>query len=434
MTENFEYKGYWYLPSDPDNKIAGILTYIPNESIKLELIGTFEKTASPIIAFTNSKRIDIIWGITSDAQKISLIDCFPGGGSYNFSCSFPIIKYSIQYCLVGAYIENFNDELFNRSNIIMPELTMWCYPAAVESIYGFNEKEEVNKISVSFSMDDIEAPIISLDINNLTTLKLNQDVHFGTSYFHLNPSFIQSTFLQIEKKQKSSISDFLTDIHLFEDFLSLASLSTINVNSILLFDETNYQELPNKDKIFHPVELFYVQARVDTVRTKDYDFLISYSQIQDIFPNIIRKWFTDTTEIKPIRAHLIESVKNKNNFDSTDFLIVIQAIEGFCTRFRKEQTLTLELQNLLKEFEVIDKVKQLEINIKSVVDSRHYYSHFMNKSKKPNTLDGLELYRLTKKLRIILICCLLNFIGIENKKINELLNKSNNDKLQSKSL
>jgi len=155
LTQNFEYKGYRFLPSAPENKIAGILTYIPNESIKLELIGTLEKAELPIIAFTNSTRIDIIWGITSDAKKISLIDCFPGGGSYNFSCSFPIIKYSIQYCLIGTYIENFQDKLFNWSDVTMPELNTWCNPTALKSIFSFNEINEVNKISVSFSENDI---------------------------------------------------------------------------------------------------------------------------------------------------------------------------------------------------------------------------------------------------------------------------------------
>ena len=431
MIENFEYKGYWYLPSDPDNEIAGILTYIPNESIELELIGTFEKSAPKIIGFTNGTSINIVWGMTSDAHKISLINCTPDEGSYNFSCSFPITKYTIQYCLVGVHIENFKDKIFSWSNIIISELTTWCYTAALETIYGFNEEGKVNKISVSVNTDDIKKPISSLDINNITTLKIKKDVQFDGTKFLLNPSFKQSTFLQIEKKNKSSISDFLSDIYLFEDFLSLASLSTINVAGIFLYDETNYQELDNKEKIFHPIELLYVQRGVETVKTKECDFLISYSQIQDIFSKIIKKWYSDTSEIKPIRAHLIKSVKNKNIFDSTDFLIVIQAIEGYCIRFRKEKTLAIELEDLLNEFKDIDKVNQLEINIKSVVDSRHYYSHFMNKSKKPHTLDGLELYLLTKKLRILLICCLLNFIGIENKKINELLNKSNNDKLQS---
>lgn len=431
MTEKFEYKGYWYLPSDPDNAIAGILTYIPSESIKLELIGTFEKSTIGIITFSERKSIDIILGITSDAHKISLINCHPGGGSYNFSCSFPITKFSIQYCLDGIHIEDFKNKKFCWSNIIIPELTTWCYPAALESVYGFSEKDKVNKISVSVNTDKVKIPIISVDINNLTILNLKKDVHYNGSEYHLNPTFKQSTFLQIQKRNKSSISDFLSDINLFERFMSLASLSTIKVANISLYDEDNYQELDNKDKIFHPIELFYVQRDVEKEKTKEFDFLISYSQIEDIFPEIIKKWYSDTSEITPIRAHLIQSVKSKTVFDSTDFLIVIQAIDGFCIRFREEQkTLAKKLEIILDEFKDIDKIKQSKIDIKAAVDSRHYYSHFMNKSKRPNTLDGLELYNLTKKLRILLICCLLNFIGIENKRINELLNKSNNSKLQ----
>ena len=141
MTEKFEYKGYWYLPSDPDNAIAGILTYIPNESIKLELIGTFEKSTIGIISFSDRTSIDIILGITSDAHKISLINCHPGGGSYNFNCSFPITKFSVQYCLDGIHIGDFKDKRFSWGNITIPELTTWCYPAALESVYGFSEKD-----------------------------------------------------------------------------------------------------------------------------------------------------------------------------------------------------------------------------------------------------------------------------------------------------
>jgi len=436
MKENFEYKGYWYLPSDPDNKIAGILTYIPNESIQLELFGTFENE------FLTFSYRDIILGITSDAHKISLINCYPYG-SYNFSCPFPITKFSIQYCLDGVYIENFKDKRFSWSDITIPELTTWCYPAALDFVYGFSEKDKKNKISVSVNTDEVKNPIVSIDVNNLTTLNLKKDAHFNGSERFLNPTFKQSTFLQIRKQNKSSILDFLSDINLFEEFMSLASLSTINVAHILLYDEDNYQELDNKNKIYHPIELFYVQRNVEKVKTKEFDFLFSYSQIEDIFPEFIRKWYSDNSEITPIRAHLIQSVKSKTIFDSTDFLIVIQAIDGFCIRFREERIrfrfnlkkndkikLIEELKFILEEFGDIDKIKQSKINIKAAVDSRHYYSHFMNKSKKPNTLDGLELYDLTKKLRILLICCLLNFIGIENIRINELLNKSNNSKLQ----
>ena len=185
MIEKFEYKGYWYLPSDPDNAIAGILTYIPSESIKLELIGTFEKSTIGIITFSERKSTDIIWGITSDAHEITLINCQPVGCSYNFSCSFPITKFSIQYCLDGIHIDNFKDKRFSWSNIIIPELTIWCHPAALEPIYGFNEKDKLNKISVSVNTDETNNPIISVDLNNSTTLIKHLVILIISNKYHI---------------------------------------------------------------------------------------------------------------------------------------------------------------------------------------------------------------------------------------------------------
>lgn len=430
MREKFEYKGYWYLPSDPDNKVAGILTYIPYECIRLDLFGTFEESA--IDFFTSSKAgKDIIWGITSDAHEITLINCSSGGGSYNFSCPFPITKYSVLYCLDGIHIENFVDKRFSWSNIVMPELTIWSHPSAIKLMLDYNENGKPNRIGVSGNYDEIKEPIASVGINESTTLSISRNFSFDESNYRLNPTFQQTTYLQIKKSSKSSISDFISDIALFEQFISLASLSTIKASNVCLFDEENYQELDNNEKILHPIQLFYVQRDLELKKTETPDFLIFYSQIRDIFPEIIKRWYgEESKKMAPIRVHMIKSVKRKNVFDSTDFLIVIQAIEGFCTRFRKEQNLSKMLEDITFEFNDIVKVKQSKIDIKATVDSRHYYSHFMEPSKKPNKLDGIDLFNLTEKLRVLLICCLLNFVGIKNERINELLNKSNNSRLE----
>lgn len=39
--KNIEYSGYWWLPSEPDKKIAGTLKFTNDEGIKLRLIGSF---------------------------------------------------------------------------------------------------------------------------------------------------------------------------------------------------------------------------------------------------------------------------------------------------------------------------------------------------------------------------------------------------------
>lgn len=128
----------------------------------------------------------------------------------------------------------------------------------------------------------------------------------------------------------------------------------------------------------------------------------------------------------------------KRTFSSVDFLIVIQAIEGFWWRFRddvykqknnishKVQTkLKIILKELILEFEDIERLKLREINVDEVVDSRHYYSHFVHKVTKSYAKDGLELYNLTCQIRKLLICCILNFVGFTNDRIANIVKESN---------
>lgn len=210
-----------------------------------------------------------------------------------------------------------------------------------------------------------------------------------------------------------------------------------------MYDKTIFQDIGNGDKYYYPIEIIYIQRFAnDSSKLKMHNFLFDYNSIALQYTQVIRKWYADRNEIAPIRTHLIDSIKNKHSFSSIDFLIVIQAIEGFWWRFRddnyrkqtqipvkKETDLKTIINELINEFDSINKIKTLNLDIKSVVDSRHYYSHFMNKTNKPHTLDGLELYDLTLKLRKVLICCILNFIGFDYMQINQILNHSNNSLL-----
>lgn len=418
MIDKFEHKGYWYLPSNPTNKIAGIMTYVPNKSITLELFGTFEKSDNKILDFTKKEDLAVIWGSTSGGHKISLIYCTPNGGSYSSNSDFPIKKYSISYCLEGIYIGSPDDKIFSSGNIMIPELTKWYHPNALKIVPG----------NISVDTCKITTPIASIEVNDSTILHLKRHIRTNLSEDGLNPTFQQNTILNIEKKTKTSIFDFLSNVSLFEEFMSLTTLSTISVSTLYLYSENINCNLKHERDIDKSIKLFYKQNDAGFKGHK-YDFLIYYHQIEDILGSVIKKWYEDSSKINPIRRHLIQSIKTKNTFDSTDFLIVIQAIEGFCVRFRKEQSLKKILEDIICEFDNVDKIKQSQIDVKATVNSRHYYSHFIDKNKRPKVLDGEELFDLTRKLRTLLICCVLNFIGLENKRINNILNSSYNWKL-----
>ena len=78
----------------------------------------------------------------------------------------------------------------------------------------------------------------------------------------------------------------------------------------------------------------------------------------------------------------------------------------------------------------MQKYRPSDPDIDYIRDSRHYYSHLLPPGKKPNVVDGHELYDLNHKLRKLLLCCILNFIGFNNNEINMIFSKSHNSYLR----
>ena len=170
---------------------------------------------------------------------------------------------------------------------------------------------------------------------------------------------------------------------------------------------------------------------------KRHDILFDYSSISGIYHDIIRRWYKEKADLAPIRAHLVDSIAYKRTFCNTDFLVVMQAAEGFWWRFRdkgykernnlapKHKTkIETAISELKKEFDDIGIIKEMDIDAKAAADSRNYYSHFMSRPAGKSILDGVELYSLTARLRLLLICCLLSFIGMDNSRIEAILKRS----------
>lgn len=422
MNDKVEYKGYWWLPNNPDRAIAGVITYLPQESITLELIGSFEEDESPMNAFLRKKHENTIFGITSDSKKVSLLNC-SAYGSLNLSCPFPIIKYTCQYLLIGDHIETLEQDRYFKAYVEFPLLSLWCPPSALTTSMTFCDTQKIETINISFNTNRDTLCSVSLDEN--TQLNLESGIDYDGEYY--SPKIEQYTYLDIKKGGNKSISSFLKDIFIYEQFLSFATLQEIRCSNIKLFSYNECQDLKNGEKSFFPIQLMYIQSDyISPIKKQREAFLFNYESIKSKYSNIIKKWFVEKNDIAPIRQHLIDSVKYKRVFSSVDFIIIVQALEGFCSRFRKESNLTDMINLLIAEFSDIDKLQGDIINIKEVVDSRHYYSHFMDRKKKKNIIDGYELYKLTVKLKKLLVCCLLNFVGFDNNEINMILKKSNN--------
>lgn len=436
LDQKLEYKGYWWLPSDPDKRVAGVLTYYPNEKIVLELLGCFGEYSLAIL--TGKDQEDIIYGKTAESKEITLINNIRSL-KLNFSADFPIVKYTCNYMVIGQHVKGLDEKRSYWATARIPELSYWCQPEAITTTMFFDKNHNSTKTNLLFSTESRSRKNIinRVKVDENTAVKIMKDVHYNGNHFA--PEVEQFSYLEIRKKEKVSIKEILTDIFMFEQFLSLATLSIVKCSRLTLFDRNKYQRIEHI-RLYRPIHIIHAfseRKNLEKVEEMSFRYLFDYNSIKDMYPEIIKKWYNEPTELAPIRHHLICSLEKKRYYSSVDFLIVIQALEGFCRRFRSKKyrkmhglperdysDLLAIMGSLLDEFGNIELIQKCKIDKEAVVDSRNYYSHFMPKDKEPKALDGIELYELTMRLRILLICCVLSLFGFSNERINEVLKKS----------
>lgn len=422
MAEEREYKGYWWLPSNPNDKIAGVLHYTPEDGAKLEIFGSFKN------AELNDNQA-IILGHTSTAKDITLFNCF---GSFSItSRAFPVSKYSCHYFLEGRHLNSWDVKCFDWAVVEFDTLNIWCCPTALTFYFqdkGFN---------LGYSHD---REVINETVIEDAKIALRDVVSFSSD--HLEPKVKQCTQLKIER-DGSDLDDFLRIIHIYRQFVSLATLIPCESAEITLYSNDDYQDLGEGNKNYRESVLYCKEF--DSVKNEKAfvkavsNSLFHYTDISDRYSEILKKWFVDTKVLGPIREHLIDSITHKPYFSSVDFLIVVQALEGFWWRLRdsnykssnnispkKRTSLETIIEQLKNEFGDISKTQINTINVAQVVDSRHYLSHFVDKSTKPNAVDGIELLLLSRKLRQLLVCCLLSTVGFSNNEINKMILESHN--------
>lgn len=427
MKENVEIKGYWFLPGEPDNRVAGILYFSPNDNPRLELIGSFYSPQYYLRSLLETQPEQaVIYGESSNAQSITLLECH-AYGSLNFDSSFPMQSYSVSYVIKGVHLKGSQDAIFDRITVQLPLLTAWVNSYRIGFSIPF-ENDRPSGFELTYHTAD--AHEILVPINADLKLELEYSCSPPGTKYEETLVVRQAYQLHVRSLKPLSFLNLVQKTRRFCGFLAFGTQAEIGYESISLFSPDYYQELNDGRKVFHAVELYYNQYTRPVDEKKDSrKFLFTYDKIAGSFDDLIRKWFSFDDQMAPILMHFVSSISAKDIFSAGDFLIVVQALEGYCTRFRphypkakRHITLKEQLTALNDEFSFVPTIVKEAINIDAAVDSRHYYSHFYTKKTNDHLVTGIDLYNLTQKLKKLLTCCVLQETGFSQKQIIEITN------------
>lgn len=430
MIEKIEIMGYWYLPENKGNRIAGILTYIPNDNITLRLFDSFYDAVESIdlmISNPIKNKPVTIYGISSDDEPVTLLDCYIA----NLEVPSNLVTYKVNRLVIGQHFIDGKALLGNSVRVKFDKLQYWCPPRLWDTEDVTDENNQ-SYTQIKYPVNGSEATqLVQVEINeNLTlALRARTDVNYDINSFQVQ----QNTILDLKYKSEVSLDQILADIHSFNQFLVLATMQDVTTTSICI---------ESKD-CSNVIKVFIITP--PSSQSVENEFLLDDPRIDDNFSQIIRAWYHTDEAFKPIKDYFIDILR-RQDYSIAGFLQVIQAVDGYWQRFKdeeykrnnpeftksnkrhieKEVSLKTALEKLVDEFKDIPIIKDLQFNYKSIINTRHHYSHLLKDGKKTDVMNEYKEFRnATKHLCALLVCCILEHLGVDKISIgNSLINAS----------
>lgn len=418
--------GMWFLPEFPNESLSGTLDIDENGKCQLQVPHNF----GSIQAIGSNETIPIIHGFMADGKKVTLLHCIPTNQQWGFP-GFLVTNYTSSIAIIGEWYSSEKDIDVFEMTASYDYLNYWINNRPFE-IVGNDEKKEIymtyrmpERITCNIGSEEIEL-----------TYKVNSKSD-SYSNFEIN----QSEFVCFKFAKEVYYQSALIRIYDFANFLTLCVGK--RVSPVLI---------TSKNQEGQDIEFIFPRDKIDNEMVKEQELYIKFTYIRDIFEDTMKKWQAKKELLKPIIDYFVEAHEKEFRIPIS-FLKVVQAIEAYSRRMRKNEMLPPEefekkVQSILERidsgedqkwvrsiisneprlrqrltelfgetnyiFDISSKKRKSFIN--KIVDTRNYYTHFDNKLidkiLKPN-----EIFYVSGFIKMVLRVLLLQELGLNQQLI-----------------
>ncbi|MGB3510559.1 MAG: HEPN domain-containing protein [Microcoleaceae cyanobacterium] len=450
--ENIEYSGYWWLPSEPEQTIAGTLTFTNAEGIKLQLIGSF-------IMLKKTLDVPIILGIANQ-NIITLCSCYSSISIPGFSSE----EYWAELALIGKHFTKPDELLFHKATVQYSYLSDWVDLPHIKREPDFIDWNKDRELRFTYTRpEDIEA--------NTTYGKFSVIYGYSVAGKFESIDFKQFASLIIQPNEELSFKYFYSKfIHPLNNFISFATDRTNSITKLEFY--SRYGDVINSSYSLDEIPITAIcrtycfdrkeKNRLLFHNENFFEMLFSLADIKSDFSLIMQRWFNSFEELDSV-FNLFFSIRYKPDMYLEDkFIYLVQAAESYHRRRIKNQVLPdnehekrkkavldsvpdeykkwleekLQFSNepglkerLIDLCELIPEVTNQLIHNKEsfatkIKNARNYLTHY-NKSLKKKLAKPEELSWFIESLSFILQACFLKELGCTTERCHQLLNRNN---------
>ncbi|WP_053366300.1 HEPN domain-containing protein [Bacillus sp. FJAT-27245] len=429
--------GWWYLPSNPTERLTGTLTIDDDNVCKLKMAHNFGGLSG-----IGVNELPIIHGVLSNGKEVTLVNSIKTNERWGFP-GFPVSVWSSSLAVIGGLYNEDKDIALSEIKATYESLNLWLNKRPFE----INASPASYEVFMHYKMPDV-IKVENSNFNIEFTYKVNSSGDLYSKF-----EVIQTEFVRFIFKEKTHYKEGINVVDDFSNFLTLCIGKNVNCGNFFAKD------IQGKDII-----LLLKSQKDNSETVKDHEIIIKFSFIEDSFETCIQTWSAKKELLEPIIHYFVEA-HEKGFHVPMSYLKVVQALEAFSRRMRNnkmwseeefeemieritsqlqdeddrklisgiisnEPRLRQRLNEILLEvndiFEISSKNRKSYIN--KMVNTRNYYTHF-DESLKDKIFKVETMYFITKYLKLVLRVLLLRELGINNDLIKQRM--SDNQELIS---
>jgi len=459
--KSFEYKGLWWIPANPEDKVTGFLKFNPSDGIKLELIGSFKSSEEA------PKRVKypIILGLSTDGKLVTLYKCYESGTTLSFP-GMMVSSFRAKFAIVGAHFENEDDIKFTEVFIRYRGIESWVAESGFNITYYFDKGGKVNEISVTYRFPEP----ITLMSNDSYTISVRSGGRMPLyPEKDLKVHMQEKKYIHIKFNETADLKKCLQLVAHIQDFISFC-IYTIAYPQEIKAKVKNHNGGRGKVEIYYRIPYRAIEAEVSEKKPIIKEVLLTLEDIKGKVDTVFSKWMSKLSIIRPICSRYFSELYNPTLYIEDEFLDLLHAIEfyhrGTCQgkyisdgdyeaifeeivkslpkcvppqlhdkiremlRYANEYSLRQRLKDLFRKYRTTLKemVKELSnrknvLNlIDKIVNTRNFLIHGDRKLE-AKALSGEDIYRAAQKLRVLIEIFLLDEIGLTQNEIAKCLER-----------
>src|SRR5690242_4169080 len=296
------------------------------------------------------------------------------------------------------------------------------------SIYGFSRIEylkETKEISVEYKQP--------LDLVFHLTEGIECAFQFSTyapSYSKTSKAIVKQVCeisLSHNSKSLTGFEELFSMFETFEKFLTLSYFGKPIIKKLFLRTKTLSKK---NEEYYKTVEIHFqtpsLNGKLHRRNHSNY-FLFTFKIIQENFQEILSNWFNAKTKLEPTINGLTEAFSVREQLSEFKFLNLAHALETYHQRKEKENRGKASQTLFQKRLEALSNLIPPEIKfllfkpsekefIENIKNSRNYYTHY-SEEKEATALKGSDLFYLSERMKIFLVCLILKEIGFTDAEV-----------------